>query len=555
MRSTGGGGEAEDQAGGRGQGGRRRQRTRREEGEAGGAAAGGGGRTRGAAAHGANAFGARRSSSRRRGRTGGGGDGRGEEEEDRRRGRRTAGKHAPKAVTLKAAEQVVEDRPAVVLRRRQELEADEAAATHHRRTALPTRVLVDRVGGEWSGRVGGVDGQVAHVANALGARRITLEAAQRRSGEPHGVSTAAEYIVAKDGTIVLARHLQQEVMDRIYSNWKQTEQGREFADLARKKVDAAAREKAQRAQRIAQQRGRRPARTLYHGRGAGASTPDHVVGTENQFDRELRNNYFRNYCDKAYGGKLWLQFLIALEDIPDDIVTRVNALAIYRTKEKRGEHSAATVPDATPGNNFLCREDRASTPVPDDYVAAKTRRHKAYCRVRMLEEWQKVGWKYVSQQTMDFARRQLEDADAASVASRNKFKNYWGQWQNDFESYKTSQFEMVLRSFLADCHDFSDEMISTIVDKRSPQGSASTPALTQGSAQGGKGGGQGGGQGGKGGGQGGGRGGKGGDRGGGKKRKAGKGDKGGGLGGGQDDGGKKRKIGGSFHRVGPPATI
>ena len=58
---------------------------------------------------------------------------------------------------------------------------------------------------------------------------------------------------------------------------------------------------------------------------------------------------------------------------------------------------------------------------------------------------------------------------------------------------------------------------------------ASTPALTQGSAQGGKGGGQGGGQGGKGGGQGG-------DRGGGKNRKAGKGDKGGGLGGGQDAG-------------------
>ena len=54
-------------------------------------------------------------------------------------------------------------------------------------------------------------------------------------------------------------------------------------------------------------------------------------------------------------------------------------------------------------------------------------------------------------------------------------------------------------------------------------GSASTPALTQGSAstpaQGGKGGG--------------------------KKRKAGKGDKGGGQGGGQDDGGNKRKIGDS----------
>ena len=63
------------------------------------------------------------------------------------------------------------------------------------------------------------------------------------SGEPHGVSTADEYIEAKDGAIVLARHLQLEVMDRIYDNWKQTEQGREFADLARQKVDAAAQEK------------------------------------------------------------------------------------------------------------------------------------------------------------------------------------------------------------------------------------------------------------------------------------------------------------------------
>ena len=401
---------------------------------------------------------------------------------------------------------------------------------------MPSRVLVHRVGGEWSGRVGGVDGRVAHVANALAARRITLEAAQRRrgpcasSGEPHGVSTAAEYIVARDGTIVLARHLQLEAMDRIYDSWKQTEQGQELAEKAWSSVDARAREIAQRAQR--QQNGPRPAFYPFHGHGAGASTPyqtvgastpDHAVGTDEQFDRVMRK-YFRNHCDQAYGGQLWLKFLIALESIPDNVVSKVNALAVYRTEERRGEYSAATVPDATPGNIFLSREDRASTSVANDYVAAKTRRHEAYCRVRKLEEWQKVGWEYVSQQTMDFARRQLEDADAASVASRNKFKNYWGQWQNDFESYKTSQFEMVLRSFLADCHDFSDEMISTIVDKRSPQGSASTPALTQGSASTPA------------------QGGKGGDSGGGKKRKAGKGDKGGGQGGGQDDGSKKRKI-------------
>ena len=92
---------------------------------------------------------ARGSSSRKRGRTGGGGDGRGEEEEDTRRRRRTAGKRARKVV-LKAA-QAVEDRPIAVLRRRQEQEEDEVAATHHRRTGIPARVLIDKVGGKWSG--------------------------------------------------------------------------------------------------------------------------------------------------------------------------------------------------------------------------------------------------------------------------------------------------------------------------------------------------------------------------------------------------------------------
>ena len=120
--------------------------------------------------------------------------------------------------------------------------------------------------------------------------------------------------------------------------------------------------------------------------------------------------------------------------------------------------------------------------------------------------------------------RELHDAERASVDSGFRFKNFIGSWENDFASTQRSQFEMVLRAFLADCHDFSDEMISTIVDKRSPQGSASTPALTQGSASTPA------------------QGDKGGDSGGGKKRKAGKGDKGGGQGGGQDDGSKKRKI-------------
>ena len=508
MRSTGGGGEAEDQAGGRGQGGRRGQRTRREEGpqgEAGGAAGGGGGGRRGPA---------RGSSSRKRGRTGGGGDGRGEEEEDRRRRRRTAGKRARKVV-LKAA-QAVEDRPIAVLRRRQEQEEDEVAATHHRRTGIPARVLIDKVGGKWSGWVGGVDRQVAHVANARAARRISVEAAQKRrlrgsSGKPHGASTPDEYIEAKDGTIVLARHLQDEVLARIDHNWRQTE-GQEFVRKALRKANAAA------ARRWQQQHGpvrRRP-----------ASPPDQAVGTESpQFKKEMKK-YFRNHCDKAYGGQLPLKFLITLEDIPLAVVELMNSVAVWRTNQRRNCNllaPPALTPDETPGNIFLRRADRASTPVPDDYVAAGTRRHKAYCRVRTLKARRRESPQYVSQQTMDHAMCELHDAERASVDSGFRFKNFSGSWENDFESTQRSQFEMVLRAYLTHHLKFDDEMLGTIVNKRT--GSASTPA-----------------QGGKGCGQGGGRGGKGGDRGGATGGKGGRGDKGGGKGGRQDSG---RKGGGS----------
>ena len=150
----------------------------------------------------------------------------------------------------------------------------------------------------------------------------------------------------------------------------------------------------------------------------------------------------------------------------------------------------------------------------------------------MLEAWKQEGTQHVSQRTMDFALRELHDAEDASIASRFKFLGYWGDWQNDFASMQASQFEMVLRAFLTDYLEFDDEMLGTIMNKRNPHeaGSASTPALTQGSASTPA-------QGGKGGGKGGGRGGKGGDRGGGKGGKGGRGDKGGGKGGGQDRGG------------------
>ena len=44
--------------------------------------------------------------------------------------------------------------------------------------------------------------------------------------------------------------------------------------------------------------------------------------------------------------------------------------------------------------------------------------------------------------------RGSQQQEEASVASGFKFKNYWGVWQNDFDSMQASQ--MVLRVFLTD---------------------------------------------------------------------------------------------------------
>ena len=180
------------------------------------------------------------------------------------------------SVAADHADQAAEDRLAAVLRRRQEQEDDKVASTHLRRNGLPTRVLIDKVRGRWSAGPGGVDRQVAHIANALSARRICFEAAWRRlrdSGKPQEV----EYIEAKDGTIVLARHLQLEILDRIDHNWRQSEQGKVFVQKALDKVAAKAQAQAARQQRGAGASTpvlRCPAST----RGAHASTPDQMVG-------------------------------------------------------------------------------------------------------------------------------------------------------------------------------------------------------------------------------------------------------------------------------------
>ena len=129
---------------------------------------------------------------------------------------------------------------------------------------------------------------MAHIANALSARRISVEAARRRQvwGLKNLQPQEVEYIQAEDGTIVLARHLQEEILARIDQNWRQTEQGKEFVQKARNKVAAAAQRRQQRGAGAStpDQARRAGASTPDQARRAGASTPDQAVGTEAQFE-------------------------------------------------------------------------------------------------------------------------------------------------------------------------------------------------------------------------------------------------------------------------------
>ena len=137
-----------------------------------------------------------------------------------------------------------------MLRRQQDLQDDKERVEFLRRPGLLSRVLVEHDGSHREAHPGGVDMAIAHVASAVAARRIVFGEARARSRASTPAPEEAEFLLV-EGTSVLARHLQQEVLDRIYHNWKQTEQGQEFAKKARDKVDVAAQRKAQQAQRKA----------------------------------------------------------------------------------------------------------------------------------------------------------------------------------------------------------------------------------------------------------------------------------------------------------------
>ena len=82
-----------------------------------------------------------------------------------------------------------------------------------------------------------------HVANALAARRTVLEGARQRNFKHSiGPVSEVEYIMA-GSRVVVARHLQDEIMAMIDDHWRHTEQGKHIVQKARDKVAAVAQSK------------------------------------------------------------------------------------------------------------------------------------------------------------------------------------------------------------------------------------------------------------------------------------------------------------------------
>ena len=367
------------------------------------------------------------------------------EEEARQQKLREAREHAQKSV---------EDSKSSAPRRLKELEDDKEQARHLRRQGLPSRVLVDRDGSAHHARPGGVDMAIAQVASALAARRKVLSAAEARSGASTPAAEDVEFIHVRD-TTVIARHLQDEVMARIDAVWRQTEEGQKYVQMAKDKVHRQTAEKHKRWKDQGWQ-------------AAGASTPGEE-GTEfqNQVDGAMKS-YFKTHCDQVYGGIIWVKFLITLGDIPQHAIDALNDLYMARAMEKRGQppNEFAT---PTPAGDYLRRADRASTPVPPDYVKPKKLRQKAKDRLDTLVDMMEQGT-WVEPETIRAAEQMMHEAEEVSRRSLHEFKSYWGAVQNAFESTQASAFEMVLENTLRKHYDFDKQQVDTIMRDRKWEG-------------------------------------------------------------------------------------
>ena len=179
------------------------------------------------------------------------------------------------------------------------------------------------------------------------------------------------------------------------------------------------------------------------GRGAAsASTPGAAEAGQGpddisaRFEREMKK-YFRNHCDKAYGGIFWLKLLITFDDIPEHAVDSYNDLCVARAMEKRGKFPGELA-DYTPDRAYLRRADRASTPVQDGYVRPGVLRWRAKERLDTLRSMQDEG-EWVDPNDLETAEKMMADAEEISVRSFHAFTSYWtGERKNARPSTEAS---------------------------------------------------------------------------------------------------------------------
>ena len=124
-----------------------------------------------------------------------------------------------------------------------------------------------------------------------------------------------------------------------------------------------------------------------------------------------------------YGGEIWLKLLVTLDDIPEHAAESYNDLCMVRAMEKRNK-APGEFADFTPDGAYLSRADRASTPVPFEYVRPGVRRQRAKAHLDTLFDMMRKGTK-VDQVWVDAAKKEMEEAEAASLSSLHEFTSYW----------------------------------------------------------------------------------------------------------------------------------
>ena len=168
------------------------------------------------------------------------------------------------------------------------------------------------------------------------------------------------------------------------------------------------------------------------------------MGSETRFEKEMKK-YFRPHCDQvldfvAMGsvvllhlplkrGEFWLKLLVTLDDIPEHAAESYNDLCMVRAMEKRNK-APGEFADFTPDGAYLSRADRASTPVPFEYVRPGVRRQRAKAHLDTLFDMMRKGTK-VDQVWVDAAKKEMEEAEAASLSSLHEFTSYWTRQRQD----------------------------------------------------------------------------------------------------------------------------